>query len=37
MNRDERFARAFVIAFAIVEALVIAVFLSKQLKLFRWH
>jgi len=35
MNRDERFARTVVIAFAIVEAFVIAVFVSIQLKLFQ--
>jgi hypothetical protein len=33
MNRDERFVRTFVVAFAIVEALVIAAFISIQLHL----
>jgi hypothetical protein len=35
MNRDERPGRTVVIAFAIVEALAIAVFISGQLHLFR--
>jgi len=35
VNRDERIARTAVIAFAIVEALVIAGFISEQLQLFR--
>jgi len=34
MNRDERLVRAAVIAFAIVEGLVIAAFISIQLHLF---
>ena len=34
MNRDERLVRAAVIAFAIVESLVIAAFISIQLHLF---
>ena len=35
MNRDERLTRTVVIAFAIVEAVVIAVFISIHLHLFR--
>jgi hypothetical protein len=35
MTRDERVGRAVIIAFAIAEALAIAVFISGQVHLFR--
>jgi hypothetical protein len=36
MNRDDRIFRAFVIGFAIVEAIVIAIFIAIKLHLVNW-
>ena len=36
MNRDDRIFRRFVIGFAIVEAIVIAIFIATKLHLVNW-